>query len=200
MSASLPLPVAASAFEYIGGNPALDFVNTADWTVAGATNERLTGYNDLVRWSVEAGILSRSHGDRLRRASLKRTARAGAALADAHRMRDILREVFASVATGRRPARLKELNPLVAEAMGRLELSDTLHWQWRGAGERLDAMLWPVVRAAAELLTSDEAGQIRVCGGSDCGWMFVDRSRNGLRRWCQMRTCGTREKTRRRRT
>jgi predicted RNA-binding Zn ribbon-like protein len=27
----------------------------------------------------------------------------------------------------------------------------------------------------------------------------VDRSRNGFRRWCQMRTCGTREKTRRRR-
>jgi predicted RNA-binding Zn ribbon-like protein len=28
--------------------------------------------------------------------------------------------------------------------------------------------------------------------------MFVDRSRNGFRRWCQMATCGTEEKTRRR--
>jgi predicted RNA-binding Zn ribbon-like protein len=28
--------------------------------------------------------------------------------------------------------------------------------------------------------------------------MYVDRSRNGLRRWCQMETCGTREKSRRR--
>ena len=34
--------------------------------------------------------------------------------------------------------------------------------------------------------------------GADCGWMFVDRSRNRLRRWCQMETCGTMEKTRRR--
>jgi predicted RNA-binding Zn ribbon-like protein len=40
---------------------------------------------------------------------------------------------------------------------------------------------------------------VRVCDGDDCGWMYVDRSRNGFRRWCQMRTCGTREKTRRRR-
>ncbi|HEV2853834.1 MAG TPA: CGNR zinc finger domain-containing protein [Thermoanaerobaculia bacterium] len=33
----------------------------------------------------------------------------------------------------------------------------------------------------------------------DCGWMYVDCSRNGLRRWCEMETCGTLEKSRRRR-
>jgi predicted RNA-binding Zn ribbon-like protein len=30
-----------------------------------------------------------------------------------------------------------------------------------------------------------------------CGWLFVDRSRNGNRRWCDMRTCGSRDKMRR---
>jgi predicted RNA-binding Zn ribbon-like protein len=59
--------------------------------------------------------------------------------------------------------------------------------------------MWPVIWAAANLLKSDELSQVRVCDGDDCGWMYVDRSRNGLRRWCQMRTCGTREKSRRRR-
>ena len=34
-----------------------------------------------------------------------------------------------------------------------------------GSADRLDAMLWPVIRSAAELLTSSEVGQIRVCGG-----------------------------------
>jgi predicted RNA-binding Zn ribbon-like protein len=56
-----------------------------------------------------------------------------------------------------------------------------------------------VLWSAASLLQSDEIGNVRVCDGDDCGWMYVDRSRNGFRRWCQMRTCGTREKTRRRR-
>ena len=42
--------------------------------------------------------------------------------------------------------------------MGRLELSDTLRWEWRGSDERLDAMLWPVIRSAADLLTSGEVG------------------------------------------
>jgi predicted RNA-binding Zn ribbon-like protein len=48
------------------------------------------------------------------------------------------------------------------------------------------------------LLESEDAGRIRVCDGVDCGWMYLDRSRNGLRRWCEMGTCGTREKNRRR--
>jgi predicted RNA-binding Zn ribbon-like protein len=65
--------------------------------------------------------------------------------------------------------------------------------------DRLDSPLWPVVRSAAELLASSDVERLRVCAGDDCGWAYVDRSRNGLRRWCQMSTCGTAEKTRRRR-
>jgi predicted RNA-binding Zn ribbon-like protein len=144
-------------------------------------------------------VLPRAAGDRLRRLAAARPRDARATLAEAIRAREVLHEVFTAVAAGRRPgAALRELNALVGEALGRLKLGDTLRWEWRGSDE-LDAMLWPVIRSAADLLTSGEAGQIRVCDGPVCGWMFVDRSRNGLRRWCQMRTCGTREKTRRRR-
>jgi predicted RNA-binding Zn ribbon-like protein len=190
----------APAFGFIAGDPALDFVNTVDRTDAGQVDERLTDYDALARWSVEAGVLPRSAGDRLRRAAAAQPREARAALGEAIRARETLHEVFSAVASGRRPGTsLRELNALVSEAMGRLTLSDTLRWEWRGSADRLDAMLWPVIRSAAELLTSGETGQIRVCSGSACGWMFVDRSRNGLRRWCQMRTCGTREKTRRRR-
>ncbi|HXE57648.1 MAG TPA: CGNR zinc finger domain-containing protein, partial [Gemmatimonadales bacterium] len=69
---------------------------------------------------------------------------------------------------------------------------------WPGLGESLESPLWPVAWSAAALLVSDEATRIRTCGGPDCGWVFVDRSRNGLRRWCEMRTCGTEAKSRRR--
>jgi predicted RNA-binding Zn ribbon-like protein len=200
MPDALAAPSATPSFGFIAGDPALDFVNTVDWTDAGQVDERLTDYDALVRWSVEAGLLPRSAADRLRRSAATRPREARAALAEAIRTREILHEVFSAVAGRRRPGTaLRELNALVGDAMGRLVLSDTLRWEWRDAGHRLDAVLWPVIRSAAELLASSEAGQIRVCGGQSCGWMFVDRSRNGLRRWCQMRTCGTREKTRRRR-
>jgi predicted RNA-binding Zn ribbon-like protein len=74
-----------------------------------------------------------------------------------------------------------------------------MRWSWRESGDSLDSPLWPVVWSAAMLLVSEEVGRIRICGGQDCGWVYVDRSRNGLRRWCCMQTCGTQAKSRRRR-
>src|SRR5262245_45480691 len=93
----------APSFGFIAGDPALDFVNTVDWTDAGHVDERLTDYGALVRWSVEAGVLPRAAGDRLRRAAAARPREARAALAEAIRAREILHEVFSAVARGRRP-------------------------------------------------------------------------------------------------
>ena len=102
---------------------------------------------------------------------------------------------------------LADLNAALSKALGQLELvpraaddvdGGALRWGWRDANERLDSVLWPVLRAAGDLLASDESARIRECGGDDCGWMYVDRSRNGLRRWCQMEVCGTKEKSRQR--
>ena len=94
-----------------------------------------------------------------------------------------------------------EFNDFLTGALRRLGLAHSggrVVWRWRGMREELDSVLWPVVWSAAELLRSDEVSRLRTCAGADCGWMYVDRSRNGLRRWCEMETCGTREKSRRR--
>jgi predicted RNA-binding Zn ribbon-like protein len=38
---------------------------------------------------------------------------------------------------------------------------------------------------------------IEQCEGDVCGWLFLDRSPAGRRRWCSMRDCGNRAKARR---
>jgi predicted RNA-binding Zn ribbon-like protein len=86
----------------------------------------------------------------------------------------------------------------VTSGGGRREAGRPLKLGWVGQEENLDSIIWPVLWSAASLIVSGEVPQIRICGGPDCGWMYVDRSRNKLRRWCQMETCGTREKSRRR--
>jgi predicted RNA-binding Zn ribbon-like protein len=52
---------------------------------------------------------------------------------------------------------------------------------------------------AVEMLRTVDLAQVRVCplaeGG--CGWLFLDRSRNGSRRWCSMEDCGAQAKARR---
>ena len=50
----------------------------------------------------------------------------------------------------------------------------------------------------AEIAAAAATGQwarLKMCGHSDCHWVFYDGSRNGRGRWCAMGTCGNRAKT-----
>ena len=76
--------------------------------------------------------------------------------------------------------------------------SPSFAWTRTDAADSLTAPLRPVVRSAAELLTSPETLlRVRECDGTDCTWLFLDQSRNRSRRWCSMESCGNRAKVRR---
>lgn len=201
-------------FKYVGGDPCLDLVNTVDWTRQGLEKDRLTDYARLTRWAEGAGLVSRREAERLRREGEARPREAQAAAEAALWLRQVLQRLFASIAAGERPgAPLDDFNELLAEALRRLRLSpisptsrtvraraaqSPVAWEWQGREDDLESVLWPVAWSAAHLLTSLEARRVRVCASLDCGWIYVDRSRNRLRRWCEMETCGTLEKSRRR--
>jgi predicted RNA-binding Zn ribbon-like protein len=199
LSPELPL-------KYVGGDPSIDLVNTVDWVGDDLDHDRIPDYDRLTRWAEGAGVITRAVGERLRRLAATRPRDASVTLAAAGRIRWVLQRLFTAVAAGEAPeGALDDLNQLLAEALPRLHLArstssrrSALGMAWRGMGEEVASPLWPVVWSAAQLLASDEVTQIRVCAALDCGWMYVDRSRNRLRRWCQMETCGTREKSRRR--
>jgi predicted RNA-binding Zn ribbon-like protein len=46
--------------------------------------------------------------------------------------------------------------------------------------------------SALRLLSDTERKRIRICG--NCGWLFIDRSKNRSRIWCDMTVCGNRVK------
>jgi predicted RNA-binding Zn ribbon-like protein len=59
-------------------------------------------------------------------------------------------------------------------------------------------MLWPILRSAAEVLTSEKRTRLGQCADDrGCGWLFLDTSKNRSRRWCDMEDCGNRAKARR---
>jgi predicted RNA-binding Zn ribbon-like protein len=70
-------------------------------------------------------------------------------------------------------------------------------WGWSDKGEALESVLWVVARSTADLLTSELRHAVRICGAQDCGWLFLDTSKNHSRRWCNMKSCGNRAKARR---
>jgi predicted RNA-binding Zn ribbon-like protein len=61
----------------------------------------------------------------------------------------------------------------------------------------LESILHPIVKSAADLLVSTQLQRLRVCADPECGWLFLDCSRNHSRRWCSMESCGNRAKARR---
>jgi len=202
---STPAPL-APRFKYVGGDPAIDLINTVDWTSRGPEADRLERFEQLLQWAEGAGVIDGAGERRLRRMGAKHPRAASTALGYALQARDVLHDLFSAIARGEPVAPpLARFNRLLHEALAGLEMapdqrSDTgYRWHWRGEESEPRAVVWRVLWSGASLLGSDEIGNIRVCDSEDCGWMFVDRSRNGLRRWCQMRTCGTLEKTRRRR-
>lgn len=113
-------------------------------------------------------------------------------------LREALFRVFTGRLTGDAPAPddLALVNRTLARAMAAAALvpdGPGLRWDWPGAPP--DLLLWAVVRDAAEVLSSERAGQIRMCGNDPCGWLFLDP--RGRRRWCSMQGCGNRVKANR---
>jgi predicted RNA-binding Zn ribbon-like protein len=53
-----------------------------------------------------------------------------------------------------------------------------------------------VTEAARSFLKNFPTARIKTCRAGDCGWKFLDESRNRSRRWCDMAVCGNLAKTR----
>lgn len=69
---------------------------------------------------------------------------------------------------------LRDDASLVADASG-----------WRGVAIDLLPPLTQLVR---------DPDRLRRCQNPDCAWLFIDRSRNRSRQWCEMGVCGNRAK------
>jgi len=209
MSDVTPFTSPAASMKLVGGDPCLDFVNTVGGRVPVAGNaktrvraDKLACYPDLVAWVVHAGLVDESTGRGLLRLGAARPREARAAHGRALAFREALYRTLRALMLGRGPAPavLALLNVELAAWRSREVLAarrEGLLWEWRDAAARLESPLWPVARAAAALLTSPELARLRQCGGFDCGWLFLDRSRNHSRQWCTMEDCGNLSKVRR---
>ncbi len=188
-------------FEFTGGRLCLDFANTLSGGRARPT-ERLTSYRELVAWGRQAGVLSDGDARHLARAAAQHPRDAARTLADAIALRETLYRIFAAgiEESPAAEADLGTLNAALSRALDHLRVtprSRGFEWAWAAEEDALDRMLWPVVRSAADVLVSEEVGEVRRCGGDNCDWLFLDTSRNHSRRWCDMRGCGNRAKARR---
>jgi predicted RNA-binding Zn ribbon-like protein len=192
-------------YELSGGRLCLDFANTLDERRTDRPRELIPRYEDLLTWSVQAAVISSAEGVALRRHAARHPRSAARTLGRAVEIRESIFGLFSAVARGhplpaRALATLDEVLPRALAARCIEHRSGQPVWGWRRpAHADLRQVLWPVVWSGAELLASPERGRVRACAGSSCRWLFMDGSKSGTRRWCDMSVCGNRAKARRHR-
>jgi predicted RNA-binding Zn ribbon-like protein len=65
-----------------------------------------------------------------------------------------------------------------------------------GPGGGLDAAIGALFAITARAMIEGSWERLKACPGRHCGWAFFDASRNQSARWCSMKVCGDREKSR----
>jgi predicted RNA-binding Zn ribbon-like protein len=181
----------------VGGNTALDFLNTQGGPPGDAANSEALGeYGDVLAWTRVARVLSPQVLDRLVSEASRNPAAGAIAFQQALTARTYLYELFEALATQKQVPEdtLRSLQSDEARAIRAAELrvgGGNYSWCWDSSSD-LEVPLWTIVHAATLLLTTGPTARIKRCAG--CRFLFLDQSKNGSRRWCSMDDCGAAEK------
>ncbi len=168
--------------EAIGGHLALELVNTVAWRPdPDRTVDRLPDAAALRRWADFVGLEDVGPEDE-------------ADLAEVRRLRERIHRVVQPLAVGERPrdADVATLRRALVRVVARAEVVSVLPLELAAAGlvDRLSLAAW-------SLLEKEDARRLRQCAAGDCGWLFLDRTKNASRVWCSSADCGNRVRVRR---
>jgi predicted RNA-binding Zn ribbon-like protein len=168
----------------------LVFADTCYWRGTATPTDELREPEDLLRWAEKAA--------RLPAALVKRFDRSAALLTDAIRLRETIHRCFAATAAGHEPDEtdLAALNAALASAPARRQVRPG-GWEVEAPEPSVGLLLAPVLWSAADLLVGRQLPRVRQCANPACGWLFLDDSKSGNRRWCSMSACGNRAKAHR---
>ncbi|WP_341523368.1 ABATE domain-containing protein [Pseudomonas sp. G.S.17] len=197
-----------SSLRLVGGLAVLDYLNTCNGRRPGSSLgevvDKLATLEDVVRWFQHARLISAQEFDHY--LGLVEQPAAAFSFQRLIAFREQLYQLLLPMAEGRRldDRALNYLNQVLGSTAAQRRLvvqGPNVIWQWE-IGNSLDDMtdnfMARLATQAASLLTGPDQLRLKVCATPDCDWLFIDSSKNGGRRWCQMNICGSREKARKR--
>lgn len=189
-----------SDFDFSAGALCLDFANT--WgNRADPETDKLSGIDDFLNWACQAGIVTSGDRRALSDVASQMPSEAERIYNRSVALRETIFRIVSAAAAVRPPegSDVEEFNLALTEVPRQRLAPGGECCRWECSGDQLDLgrVLWPIIRSAAELMTSPGMSRVRECGAPDCSWLFADTSKGGRRRWCDMGTCGNRAKARR---
>nr|WKN34136.1 CGNR zinc finger domain-containing protein [Tunicatimonas sp. TK19036] len=187
--------------EMDGGWLCVDYVNTVRNRFEHPQHNYLTDYQSLIVWFLRKNLITKEEASRLRSYADKHLSEKENAYQRAIEIRETLYQVFRAIIHERAPNALamEQLNSYLREAYDALKIEidapKVIREAWVKMPNLLQFPLNPIVKSAHDLLMSDLLHRLKEC--QNCGWLFLDKSKNGSRRWCNMQTCGSSTKAKR---
>ncbi len=191
---------------FLADSRGLDFLNSVA-VPADVEVEWLASGEDLLAWLQAAGLVGADVIQQIR--NMSKPAELDAVAAKARSLREWFRGFVndhrGQPLTRKAVTELEPLNQLLArdeefnqiapsakgeEGGGDSALQLVLQRRWHSS----EALLLPVAKAIAQLLTTADFADVKHCEGPACTLHFLDTTRGRRRRWCSMAVCGNRAK------
>lgn len=197
-----------SSLRLVGGLAVLDFLNTCNGRRPGSSLEEVVDnlgtLEDVVRWFEHAGLIDEEVFEHC--LGLAEHPLAATSFNRLVAFREQLYQLLLPLAEGKAidVEALNDLNQVLADTACQRRLvthGQDVAWQWcapRELTDLTDNFISRLATQTANLLTGPDQFRLKACATHDCDWLFLDSSKNGGRRWCQMNICGSREKARKR--
>jgi predicted RNA-binding Zn ribbon-like protein len=184
--------------ELVGGHVALDLVNTVSWRLDPArTVDRLSDTDALLGWVTAAGVVPEEQVQRM--SAAQDTVAPDQALERVRRLREAAYRLLRPIALGSpvEEADLERVQRAVTRALAHARVGNVVPWQWEVAVRGPDDLPTALTLEVWRLLQFEDLTRLRECRDRDCGWLFLDRSKNASRAWCSSADCGNRKRARR---
>jgi predicted RNA-binding Zn ribbon-like protein len=192
----------AATLALVGRELALDLTNTTSGRGGPHRIEHLRTADDIAVWACHAKIITEENSKDLRRKLRHSKPLAQELRQSTLALRDAVYEIGIALAAGgrARSADVDRLTRIHAHCVRFAHLKrheGAYVWTWNFAVQPVQAILGPITFSAIGLLCQTDLSRVKQCPGADCGWLFLDRTKNNGRRWCEMEVCGNRAKQRR---
>ena len=175
----------------------LDFANSRYWRGTDQPTETLETFNDVFTWLAAANALDSRTVEALK----QNWQPTDADHTETIQLREALYRIFTAVAAHAEPASadIEIFNRKLTAAPARTQLvKHDGAYLWRAnLKPQLPDLLAPILWTAGDMLAEPRRDRVRLCANEKCVWLFLDDSKSGTRRWCDMKACGNRAKAHR---
>lgn len=179
---------------FVGGSLCLDYINTVHGRTEHPLRDYLYHIFDLVEWAKIRGVINQELAGEFERFCEREPQVAAAFFDKAISLREELYMLFNKIALDQEILQhdLTEVNHVIAQSNNFVHLAASagvILETYQYPKNSYECLLDPVIRDVRDLLLQNQGNRIRACAA--CGWLYWDTSKNGKRRWCSMKMCGS---------